>query len=53
MIGNRQSMDREARRHGDKGLEMGVIQEPLPVYQKEPLKDETRLLWAAPDDSRI
>lgn len=27
----------------DKHLEVGVIQEPLPVYKKEPMKDERRL----------
>jgi len=27
----------------DKDLEVGVIQEPLPVYQKELKEDETRL----------
>jgi hypothetical protein len=31
------------RRDVEKGLETGVIQEPLPVYQKEPMKDEKRL----------
>jgi hypothetical protein len=33
---------RDERTGGDveKGLETGVIQEPLPVYAKEPTKDE-------------
>jgi hypothetical protein len=37
------------RREGDveKGLEVGVVQEPLPVYQKEPMKDEKRLEMTA------
>jgi hypothetical protein len=30
----------------EKGLEVGVVQEPLPVYQKEPMKDEKRLVMA-------
>jgi hypothetical protein len=32
---------------GEKGLETGVIQEPLPMYQREPMKDERRLEMAA------
>jgi hypothetical protein len=30
----------------EKGLEVGVIQEPLPVYRKEPMEDEKRLEMA-------
>lgn len=31
----------------DKDLEIGVIQEPLPVYQTEPMEDERRLAMTA------
>lgn len=31
----------------DKGLEIGVIQEPLPVYHTEPMQDERRLAMTA------
>jgi H+/gluconate symporter-like permease len=30
----------------EKGLEVGVVQEPLPVYRKEPMEDEKRLEMA-------
>ncbi|KAF1848016.1 uncharacterized protein K460DRAFT_67051 [Cucurbitaria berberidis CBS 394.84] len=37
---------RPLQRH-DKELEVGVIQEPLPVYHREPMEDERRLAIAA------
>ncbi|KAH7071407.1 hypothetical protein BKA63DRAFT_568542 [Paraphoma chrysanthemicola] len=52
MTGSRQSKFCEARGREEKELEIGVIQEPLPVYQKEPLKDETRLAMTAADNPR-
>jgi hypothetical protein len=36
----------------DKELEVGVIQEPLPVYHKEPMEDERRLAGTAEEETR-
>jgi hypothetical protein len=51
-IGSREGIlvlgGRERRENDvEKGLETGVIQEPLPVYHREPMRDERRLEMAA------